>query len=236
MKSMSLVGRRLTLLATLFALGIACTGSERVRVASDGAVTNTGAAGEDPSGSGGTGAGAGDGTAGAGAGSGSGAGGIIGGGNGGASTGAAATGGKGAAGAAGSQGSAGSGAGASSGIDGGAAGSDGSVEITYTNTIENSLKFYCGGCHLGTLIQAGFSISYAGVLGHVSAGNSNCSMLDSSKARVVPGKPANSLIYIKMSEASPPTGCGGHMPNSTNTVPANQQQLIHDWIMAGAKE
>ena len=61
-------------------------------------------------------------------------------------------------------------------------------------------------------MQGGFSITYANVMAKVSSATSNCSKLDASKARIVPGKPDASLIYIKTSFASPPGGCGGHMP------------------------
>jgi hypothetical protein len=204
------------------AMGAAGAGAAGTGAAGKGAAgadaAGTGAAGKGAAGTGaagamGTGA-AGTGAAGAGSSGGAGAGGKAG-------AGAGGTGSAGASGAAGVG-------------SGGAAG--GGVEITYTNTIGNTLTFYCGGCHSPPLVQNGFSISYANLLAHVSGATSGCTALDSSKARVVPGKPSNSLIYIKMNNPSPPAGCGGHMPSQGNTVPANQQQIIYDWIMAGAKQ
>jgi hypothetical protein len=237
MNFMAFVGRRLTLIATVFALGGACTASEGVRLDRDGAASgNTGAAGEDPSGSGGTGAGIAEGTAGEGAASGSagsGAGGVVGSGSAGASTGAAGAAGRGAtAGAGGAQVDAGS-AGASGSAG---AGGDAGTQYSYANGIGTLLVFRCGGCHLGTEVQGGFSISYANVTAHVSAATSGCPGLDSSKLRVVPGKPQNSLIWIKTNiNANPPGGCGGHMPNMALSLLPDQFQELQDWITQGAK-
>jgi hypothetical protein len=244
---------RLGALGLLCALSVvACTGSERVRPM-EGEMDAAGSAGAPAQGEAGT---SGD-TAGAGAASTSGSAGVSGGGTGSGGTpetagtagqgttagisGAAGT--EGAAGSegstAGSKGAAGSsGAGGATSADAGASGAAGTgAEVTYTNLIGGNLTFYCGGCHSGGDTQNGFSVAtYAGVTAHVSGATSGCPQLDASKARVVPGKPLNSLIYIKMSETSPPAGCGAHMPSMGNTVPANQQQIIYDWIMAGAKE
>jgi hypothetical protein len=239
MNFMAFVGRRLTLIATVFALGGACTASQDVRFDHDGGASgNTGAAGEDPSGTGGTGAGTGQGTAGEGAASGSagaGAAGIVGG-SGGASTGTAGAGGRGGAtGTAGAHGDAGAGSAGASG-SAGAAG-DGAVQYSYATDIDPLLRFRCGGCHFETEIQGGFAVSYAGVTAHVSAANSGCPSLDASKLRVVPGKPQNSLIWIKtnINVVNPPGGCGGHMPNMALNLLPDQFQELQDWIAQGAK-
>jgi hypothetical protein len=223
---------RLGLVVAWLAVAAACTVSEPVR-------PPTGMAGDDGQGAGGDGA---SGSAGAGGEpASSGAAGTSGGtaGNvGAAGAGAGATtgaGGKaGSGGATGGAGNGAAGAGAA-GADGGAT-SDASTQLTYAYPIGPLLKLRCGGCHLGTEIQAGFSISYANVLAHVSAVNSNCPSLDASKARVVPGKPENSLIYIKTNiTANPPGGCGGHMPYQGTSLSADQYQQIHDWILQGAQ-
>jgi hypothetical protein len=64
--------------------------------------------------------------------------------------------------------------------------------------------------------------------------------------RVVPGHPESSIMYLKVSETMPP--CGSQMPADPVTLTAqgtsvfsgtplaaDQQQLIHDWILAGAQ-
>jgi hypothetical protein len=239
MKVMSIVGGRLTLIAALFAIGVACTASENVRIERDGAVTgSTGSAGDDPSGAGG--AGAGEGTAGEGASSGSagsGAGGIIGSGSGGASTGAAAQGGRsGTAGAGGAHVDAGAGSAGESGTAG--AGDADPMEAmygSYATYIGPLLDLRCRGCHYGTDIQGGFVIGYAGITAHVSSANSGCSGLDASKLRVVPGKSLNSLVYIKTNDVSPPAGCGGHMPYQVTSLPPDEEAGIKYWIDTGAR-
>jgi hypothetical protein len=105
--------------------------------------------------------------------------------------------------------------------------------------IENVLINNCGGCHFmaaGVTIQGGFWFSYANVTGVVTSGNKACVGLDASKRRVVPGKPENSLLYIKISQDKPAAGCGGHMPYQGQSVNANVLGWIRDWILQGAKE
>ena len=238
---MSIVGRKLSLIATLFAIGVACTASENVRIERDGSISgNTGSAGDDPSGAGGTGAG--QGTAGEGAASGAAGSGTAGSGSAGypgTSTGAAAEGGRsGTAGAAGNHVDAGAGSAGASGTAG-ATGSGGATELSYATDIDPLLRFRCGGCHLGTEIQAGFSISYANVMAHTSAATSGCSGLDATKSRVVPGKPENSLIWIKTNlnpgHNPPPAGCGGHMPYQAISLLPEQFTELETWIAQGAK-
>jgi hypothetical protein len=59
----------------------------------------------------------------------------------------------------------------------------------------------------------------------------------SGDIRVVPGNPSTSLMYLKVSEATPP--CGVQMPDmmllsSLTPLTADQLQTISDWITAGA--
>jgi hypothetical protein len=64
--------------------------------------------------------------------------------------------------------------------------------------------------------------------------------------RVIPGDPEDSILYLKVSQASP---CGARMPANPTTLltkgtaefsgtplPDDQQQLIADWIANGAKD
>jgi hypothetical protein len=139
-------------------------------------------------------------------------------------------------GSAGSAPDAGSGSAGTAGKDGGAVDTGTvSAEVTYANTIGLLLTFRCGGCHFGTTMQGGFSVSYANVMAKVSAGTSNCSKLDATKMRIVPGKPDASLIYIKTSLTSPPSGCGGHMPYANSSLLPDQLASLQTWILQGAK-
>ena len=50
--------------------------------------------------------------------------------------------------------------------------------------------------------------------------------------RVVPGSPSMSLMYLKVTEFTPP--CGAQMPLLKPVLPAQQIALIQNWIMEGA--
>jgi hypothetical protein len=84
--------------------------------------------------------------------------------------------------------------------------------------------------------------AYWSLVGQPCAGPS-CS---ENGTRVVPGNPDASIMYLKISETMPP--CGSQMPAdpgvltaqgtsvfSGTALPDDQQQLIHDWIQAGAQ-
>jgi hypothetical protein len=129
-------------------------------------------------------------------------------------------------------------------LDAGAAGSAGTTDAgvkvyTYTTGIENLLVQNCGGCHYaapGVNVQGGFSFSYANLLGTVTAAHANCPSLDASKRRIVPGKPDNSLLWIKAYNDNPPSACGGHMPFQGSRLTDPTLAYIKAWILAGAPE
>jgi hypothetical protein len=83
--------------------------------------------------------------------------------------------------------------------------------------------------------------AYWSLVGQPCAGPS-CS---ENGTRVIPGNPGASIMYLKVSETMPP--CGSQMPAdpdaltaqgtsvfSGTALPDDQQQLIYDWIQAGA--
>jgi hypothetical protein len=240
-----------------------CTGSDDIgfhrggagATGSGEAGSSTGTAGEDPSGAAGaasatgeagsSGAGAGTGSSGAAGSKASGAAGSSSSGAAGSSGSAGASGGAGKSGAAGSTGAAGAtGAAGSTGAAGAAAGGTvdpgigcGQIKVySYSGGIENLLIQNCGGCHYaapGVNVQGGFSFSYANLLG-VTNGHPSCVGLDSSKRRIVPGKPDNSLLWIKAYDDSPPSGCGGHMPFQGSRLTMANLCYIRAWIVAGA--
>ena len=55
---------------------------------------------------------------------------------------------------------------------------------------------------------------------------------DQGLVRVVPGDPAASLLYRKISEDAPP--CGSRMPQAADPLPPALIALVRDWIAAGA--
>jgi hypothetical protein len=117
--------------------------------------------------------------------------------------------------------------------------------LTYATDIAYELFFSCGGCHLPPTVQGSFDMrivksddigpnAYPTIMATVNGEHSGCVSLDATKKRVVPGKPDNSLLFIKISVPSPPSGCGGHMPNGTSITPG-QIAKIKLWIQQGAK-
>lgn len=55
---------------------------------------------------------------------------------------------------------------------------------------------------------------------------------DQGLVRVVPGDPAASLLYRKISEDAPP--CGSRMPQAADPLPPALIALVREWIAAGA--
>ncbi|HVR64580.1 MAG TPA: hypothetical protein VMU50_21915 [Polyangia bacterium] len=112
------------------------------------------------------------------------------------------------------------------------------VDIAYV------LRQDCGGCHLQPTVQGGFDMkivsdlmpgpdAYPTIMGTVTAAHAGCPRLDATKKRIVPNKPENSLLYIKISTQNPPGACGGHMPMGTN-MPQQHIDKIKTWITQGA--
>jgi hypothetical protein len=52
--------------------------------------------------------------------------------------------------------------------------------------------------------------------------------------RVTPGKPDDSVMYLKIS-LDDPTPCGSKMPLSGGPLTKEQADMIEGWIMAGAQ-
>jgi hypothetical protein len=155
----------------------------------------------------------------------------------GAGSGTAGTGAAGTSGASGTGGKVDAGA-AGSGVKDAGAEAPSATVYTYTGGIENLLIQNCGGCHYaapGVNVQGGFSFSYANVTG-VTNGHPGCTALDASKRRVVPGKPDNSLLWIKAFMDSPPSGCGGHMPFQGSRLSDATLGYLKAWILAGAPQ
>lgn len=55
---------------------------------------------------------------------------------------------------------------------------------------------------------------------------------DSSRTRVIPGDPENSILYLKISRDDPPIGV--RMPFERNPLDENQIETIRRWIAEGA--
>jgi hypothetical protein len=115
----------------------------------------------------------------------------------------------------------------------------------YTQVIAPScVNDYCHYANVGArysaLDMSNPVIAYWSLVDQPAAGAS-CSEMGT---RVIPGDPQDSIFYLKISESMPP--CGAQMPssvtaleqgNSTFTgpaLPADEQQLIYNWILEGA--
>jgi hypothetical protein len=153
-------------------------------------------------------------------------------------------------GTAGSNGGAGGGQ-AGAGGAGGAGNPDGGsgAPISFATTIYPFIKTQCTPCHVtntdGMLSMKDATTAYTNLVGTTmgvaAKTNLTCTQLDASKKRVVPGDPAHSYMYIKVSQTNAvlmPAGCQPampEMPQSTLTLTPAQVTQIHDWIMGGAK-
>jgi hypothetical protein len=90
-------------------------------------------------------------------------------------------------------------------------------------------------CHSAQVAQGGLVLesgqSYAAL---VNAPASNASARQAGLLRVAPHDPEHSFLLIKLT--SPAPGEGQQMPFGRTPLPADQIQLIRDWIAAGAAD
>jgi len=261
---------RITLVALSLTLGlgvaVGCTDSEPINInnhmtgtagnTNPGTAGNTsGTAGSTAGSAGATGtAGNTSGTAGSMSGTG-GTGGAMGtagaGGTGGA-TGTAGAGGAGTAGAGGHGGAGGAGGGGG-GTAGAGGGGGTAVVLSFATDIMPIITASCHNCHQ-TGADGGLSMkadtmmtAYKALVG-TGAGapvttSKNCKFPDAVTMRVMPGDPAHSLMYLKITtpDAMLLTAmCGDSMPKDKPTMPlgtanAASAMKIHDWIIQGAK-
>jgi hypothetical protein len=90
----------------------------------------------------------------------------------------------------------------------------------------------CVGCHGGSgglfLIQGQ---SYSNLV------NVNAQAGCTTKKRVLPGNPDESVLYIRVSSNTPDTQCGpnSRMPQGSPRLPQASIDLIRDWILQGAQ-
>jgi len=89
---------------------------------------------------------------------------------------------------------------------------------SFANDVLPILQNRCFSCHSGNSARAGVQLdSYTALMAGSPLGT-----------LVVPGNPANSLLVQVIQ--------GGIMPKSGGKVPADELQVIIDWIKAGAPE
>jgi hypothetical protein len=110
----------------------------------------------------------------------------------------------------------------------------GGTQATFTEVYTTILQSTCSPCHHpggeGSFQDfSSQSSAYAAIV-DVKASGPSCG--SSGDIRVVPGNASQSLLFEKVSEATPP--CGSQMPLGGPFLSSAQVTLIEDWINAGA--
>jgi hypothetical protein len=120
--------------------------------------------------------------------------------------------------------------------------SPGPAEPTFTRVVAEVLtEKGCGGPTCHTLSVGGFTLGskkvlHAQLVNQPATGAKCRPGADAGPGapvfmRVVPGRPEESLLYLKVNQAAP---CGDAMPIE-GSLPADQISLVRDWIEKGAK-
>jgi polyvinyl alcohol dehydrogenase (cytochrome) len=122
----------------------------------------------------------------------------------------------------------------------------GPLEPTFKNVYQSIIARNCiqsqchGSTRQGNLFMADQADAYKNLVGAPAAGvctgpdagsHVMCACGKSGKTRVVAGSPEKSLLVEKL--AGNPS-CGDRMPSTGDVLPDDQQQLVKDWITAGA--
>ncbi len=93
---------------------------------------------------------------------------------------------------------------------------------------------YCHGGGSGSLKLSGDAAADYTALTTGKAGSKDAAQC-AAGSYVVPGKPAESLLWLKVDKQAS-HGCGKKMPSSTDGLDPAQSALIKGWIAAGAKQ
>jgi hypothetical protein len=159
-----------------------------------------------------------------------------------AGTGAAGTSVNGNAGTTGGTGAAGTnGAAGTTGTAGTGAAGTGGATLSYATHVAPIIANKCKDCHTKNA-SGGYNWTYANLVTNSTVTNAatvNCSFMNGSKKRVVPGSPDTSLLWIKISKTNAElktatAKCDDAMPEGGAVLTATEKTTIHDWIMQGA--
>ncbi len=112
---------------------------------------------------------------------------------------------------------------------GGASGAPRYVPEAVNNVFAN-----CVFCHPGTADKE-FDFYYVGLYDRLLSPepDTHIAATCAFKRLIVPGKPEESLVYLKLL-ATPPPNCGVRMPKGKPAVTAGELKTLKDWITAGA--
>ncbi len=103
--------------------------------------------------------------------------------------------------------------------------------ILDASCVNSTCHFIQAGPAQGDLDMSSQTVAYAALV-NVPATTPPGETPPCTGDRVVPGSPSTSLMYLKVSEASPP--CGVHMPLTGMALTAQEIGLIQTWIAEGA--
>jgi hypothetical protein len=124
-------------------------------------------------------------------------------------------------------------------VGGGDAGADAAKVLSFMTDVAPIIANKCKTCHTVDA-KAGLNFSFANLVTSSKVTNTttmNCTMLDASKQRVVPGMPDVSLVWIKLSHTAAElsaAGCGMAMP-AMGTLTTQEKDTFKNWIAQGAK-
>jgi hypothetical protein len=106
------------------------------------------------------------------------------------------------------------------------------AEVSFSNDVIPLLGAHCVACHM-TGQEAGEialhpKAAYDALVGVASR--------ETALKRVEPGDPAKSYLYLKLTDAHLAAGGSGEpMPMGSYPLPAEQIELVKQWIVEGAK-
>jgi hypothetical protein len=109
----------------------------------------------------------------------------------------------------------------------------GNTSVTFTEIYTTIINPMCVSCHdaqtkAGNLDMSSQSVAYTNLVGTLASGTFCAS---ENENRVTPGNTSQSILYSKVSAATPV--CGSRMPLGSSLT-SDQISLIGSWITAGA--
>ncbi len=106
--------------------------------------------------------------------------------------------------------------------------------ISYSQEVQPIYDAHCTSCHAA----GGFGSTFGGGSMVLTSGQSHATTVDQASAQrpdlflIRPGDSANSLIYLKVSQNSPPSG--ETMPLFGDRLSSTELAILRDWIDQGA--
>jgi hypothetical protein len=130
---------------------------------------------------------------------------------------------------------AGAGGAGEQGGSGGAGGQGGVVTVSFAVAVQPLLEQRCVSCHEDGTAGGLFLPTGQAAENHLTL-TARQTACDKFKTYVVPGKPDESYLYLKVLDTTDPAAiCGTRMPPpSSAPLPAEEVETIRQWILTGA--